>query len=193
MKRTTIGMLAALLVAALPFSAYAADDGTTPFQFSFFNVNAPEGDVVGVHLSTIYGKTGNVTGWEWPLLAFSDTASMKGLSFSPFLVSANRVRGDMTGVTLGVFTVQEGQSTGVNLNAVNITNNVNGLNWSFANISSGYTVADVGFLNISKKSNFQFSAVNITDQLEGLQIGLLNCAKNGFLPCFVFFNFGSAN
>lgn len=189
MNRAFSRMFVALVVAALPLSVYADE---TPFQFSFFNVNAPAGDVKGVHLSAIYGNTGNVTGWDWPLLAFSDTASMKGVSFSPFLISASRVRGDMTGVTLGVFTKQEGQSTGVNLNAINLTNNVNGLNWSLANISSGYTVADVGLLNISEKSNFQLSVVNITEELNGLQLGLLNCAKNGFLPCFVFFNFGSS-
>jgi hypothetical protein len=35
----------------------------------------------------------------------------------------------------------------------------------------------------------QLGLVNLTDNLTGLQIGLANVAKNGFLPVFVIFNF----
>ena len=84
----------------------------------------------------------------------------------------------MTGVSVGLFNWHEGKDTGVNFGAVNVTNNVTG--------------AEFGWVNISKKSNFQLSLVNVTDEIHGAQIGLLNCAKNGFLPCFIFFNFGSS-
>lgn len=80
----------------------------------------------------------------------------------------------------------------MNLGFVNVTNNVKGLNWSAVNYSKGYSVVDVGAVNISQKSNFQLSVVNVTQELDGLQIGLINCAKNGFLPCFIFFNFGTS-
>jgi len=193
MKSTITKLFVVFVAAALPFTVSAQEGESIPFQFSIIDTNAPEGDnIVGMHLSLLYGQTGNVTGWDFPLLAYSDTASLKGVSFTPWLFSASRIRGELTGVTVGLFTRQEGDSTGVNVNAVNLTNNVKGLNWSIANISTGYTMADVGLFNISEKSNFQLSAVNITDELDGLQIGLLNCAKNGFLPCFILFNWGSS-
>lgn len=31
--------------------------------------------------------------------------------------------------------------------------------------------------------------MNVAKRIEGVQIGLLNFAKNGFLPMFPFFNF----
>ena len=65
-------------------------------------------------------------------------------------------------------------------------------NWSVVNYAKGHTVADVGLVNISDSSNFQLSFFNMTRKIEGLQIGLLSCAGNGFLPCFVLFNFGKS-
>jgi hypothetical protein len=97
----------------------------------------------------------------------------------------------MVGIAWGLFNWHEGLDTGLNVGFANITNNVNGLNWGAVNVSQGKTVADVGAVSISKESNFQLSLVNVTEQLDGLQIGFINCAKNGFLPCFVLFNFGS--
>jgi hypothetical protein len=116
--------------------------------------------------------------------------SLSGVSFPLLVVGANRISGEMNGVSLGLFNWHEGQDTGVNWGAVNITNNVKGLNLGLLNIADGHTVADVGMVNISESSNFQLSWVNVTQQLNGLQLGLVNCAKNGFLPCFIIFNFG---
>ena len=194
MKSVISKLLVVAAALTLPLAVSAQEGSTVPFQFSVFDANVPEAEnVKGVHLSLLYGKTGDVTGWDFPLLAYSDTNDMKGLSFTPFLFSASNIRGEMTGVTFGLFTNQEGQSTGLNLNALNLTSNVKGLNWAVANIGSGYTMADVGLFNLSEKSNFQLAAVNVTDELDGLQLGLINCAKNGFLPCFILFNFGTSD
>ena len=165
----------------------------TPIQLSFFEFNAPaDKEVSGVRFPVIYGKAGgDVRGLDLQILAFSEMDSLTGISFPLVLAGANRIRGDMTGIAWGLFNWHEGQDTGLNLGIANITKAMQGLNWGAVNVSSGYTVADVGAVSVSQKSNFQLSLVNVTEELDGLQIGFLNCAKNGFLPCFVLFNFGS--
>jgi hypothetical protein len=177
------------LIGALP--ARAADPAAV--QFSFFDVNAPDTDQVkGVRFPTIYGKGNtNLVGWDIPILAWSELDSLQGVHWAPWLISGNHIRGDMKGVTVSAVNWHEGQDTGVNLGLLNLTNNVAGVNWSFVNYAKGHSAVDVGFVNVSDKSNFQLSWVNVTQKLDGLQLGLINCAKNGFLPCFVLFNFGT--
>ena len=48
---------------------------------------------------------------------------------------------------------------------------------------------DVGGLNVSNRSTVQVGFVNVTERIEGVQLGFLNVASNGFLPVFPFFNF----
>lgn len=190
MKKLLSKLCCTVVVAILSFSTANA---AAPVQFTFFDFNAPDAsEVSGVRFPAIYGKGGgDITGLDFGLFAYSEMNSLKGVSFSIF-PAANHIKNEMVGVSVGIFNWHEGQDTGVNLGFVNITKNVKGLNWSAVNYSKGYTAADVGIVNISQKSNFQLSAVNITQELDGLQIGLLNCAKNGFLPCFIFFNFGTS-
>jgi hypothetical protein len=95
----------------------------------------------------------------------------------------------MKGASLGIFNWNTGKTTGVNLAAVNVTNDVKGLNWSAVNYSEGYTMADIGIASFSNKSNFQFGLFNKTNTIDGVQIGLINCADNGFLKCFPIINF----
>ena len=180
--------IAAAVAVLSATSAMAA----TPIQLSIFGLNAPdEKEVTGVRFPVLYGQgEADVRGVDFGVFAFSEMDSMKGVAFS-LLPAANRIRNEMVGISTGLFNWHEGQDTGINLGFANITNNVSGLNWSFLNYAQGYTVADVGAVNISQKSNFQLSFVNVTQELNGIQIGFINCAKNGFLPCFVLFNFGS--
>ncbi len=172
------------------FSVSAAD--TTPIQFSFFDFNAPKTkDVSGVRFPAIYGKQGgNVKGVDFQLLAWSEMESLQGVSFPLVIAGGNKISGDMTGVAFGLLSWHMGNDTGVNVSGVNLTNNVKGLNWGFVNYATGYTVADVGAVSISTKSNFQLGIFNKTDEIAGVQIGLFNCAKNGFLPCFPFVLWG---
>ena len=167
------------MVAAIALLSISAANAAAPVQIAFFDLKAPrDPDVTGVRFPAIYAKGGDVQGADLQLLAFSEMNSLKGISFPLLIAGANRIHGEMTGVSFGLVNWHEGQDTGVNIGAVNYTNNVKG--------------AELGWVNISKKSNFQLSFVNITDEIHGAQIGLLNCAKNGFLPCFIFFNFGSS-
>lgn len=185
--------LTLITLTALSLLLVAPAQAETPFQLSFFDFNAPADKTVsGVRFPVIYGQGGgDIRGLDLQILAFSEMESLKGVTFPLVLGGANRIRGEMSGVALGLFNWHEGQDTGLNVGFVNATNNVNGLNWGAVNVAQGKSVADVGAVSISKQSNFQLSLVNVTDQLDGLQLGLINCAKNGFLPCFVFFNFGS--
>jgi len=167
------------MVAAIALLSISAANAAAPVQIAFFDLKAPrDPDVTGVRFPAIYAKGGDVQGADLQLLAFSEMNSLKGISFPLLIAGANHIYGEMTGVSVGLFNWHEGKDTGVNFGAVNVTNNVTG--------------AEFGWVNISKKSNFQLSLVNVTDEIHGAQIGLLNCAKNGFLPCFIFFNFGSS-
>ena len=189
----SLASIATLAIGAILFSLPVQAEDPAGVQFSFFDVNTPDtNQVKGVRFPVLYGKGNtNLTGWDVPVLAWSELDSMTGLHWAPWLISGNHIRGEMNGVAISAVNWHEGQDTGVNFGFVNITKNVKGLNLSGVNFSEGYTMADVGLVNVSQKSNFQLSWVNVTQKLDGVQIGLINCAKNGFLPCFPIFNFGS--
>ena len=191
MKKLITKSFMAAVIALLSFSAANAE---APIQFSFFDFNAPEdSEVSGVRFPAIYGKGGgNIKGVDLQLLAYSEMNSLQGVSF-PLVLGANRISGDMSGVSLGLFNWHESQDTGINFGAVNVTNNVKGANLGIVNYAEGHTVADIGAVNVSNSSVFQLSFVNVTQQLDGIQLGLVNCAKNGFLPCFIIFNFSLKN
>jgi hypothetical protein len=178
-------------VAMLASFSVSAQD-TAPIQFSFFDFDAPKTkDISGVRFPAIYGKQGgNIKGADLQLLAWSEMESLQGVSFPLVIAGGNKITGDMTGVSVGLLSWHLGNDTGANISAINLTNNVKGMNWGFVNVATGYTVADVGAVSISKKSNFQLGFFNMTDEIDGVQIGLLNCAKNGFLPCFPFVLWG---
>ena len=172
------------------FSVSAAD--TTPIQFSFFDFNAPKTkDVSGVRFPAIYGKQGgNVRGVDVQLLAWSEMESLMGVSIPVWLLGGNKITGDMTGVSLGLFSWHEGNDVGVNFSMLNFTNNVKGLNLGMFNASTGTTTVDMSAVNVSDKSLVQLGLVNVTGEIKGIQIGVLNCASNGFLRCFPFVLWG---
>ncbi len=175
-------------IAALAMTTVAAQADSAPAQFSGPGFNAPDtNDVRGVRLAALYGKSGNMTGVD-VALGLSELDNMKGVSL-PLFIGANRVRNEMTGLAIGLVNIHEGSDAGVNLGLLNLTQDVNGLNWGAVNISEGTTLADVSLVNFSQQSTFQLGYFNKTDQLKGIQIGLLNCADNGFFPCFPIFNF----
>ena len=181
------------LTAAIAMLSFSIANAAAPIQFTFFDFNAPQdSEVTGVRFPAIYGKGGgDIRGVDFGLLSYSEMNSLRGAAIS-FLPTANRIKGEMTGISWSLFNWHEGQDTGWNAGVVNNTHNVKGLNSGVVNFSDGYTVVDLGLVNISQKSNFQLSAVNVTQELDGVQIGFVNCAKNGFLPCFIIFNFGSS-
>jgi hypothetical protein len=188
MKMSLSGIICSAILLSLTVSAQAQD--TAAFQLSTLdNTNVPDvAKVEGARFALIYGKSNDVSGIDLSL-GYSELDNMTGISL-PLYIGANRIHGEMKGVSFGIFNWHEGSDTGANIGALNMTNDVEGLNLGLVNISTGSTLADVSAINISKKSNFQLAFFNNTDDLQGLQIGLLNCADNGFFPCFPFFNFG---
>lgn len=181
--------VAVLAVAAAMASPLALAE-STPVMFSSLNgFNAPDANAVGgVRLAVLHGQVNEVKGVDFSVLGMSETQRTTGVNFGLFF-GASKVTQEMKGASLGIFNWNTGQTTGVNLAAVNVTNDVKGLNWSAVNYSEGYTMADVGIASFSNKSNFQFGLFNKTNNIDGVQIGLINCADNGFLKCFPIINF----
>ncbi len=187
MKYSGIRALSAILLLSL--SAAVQAEGPAVLQFSTLNnTNAPANDSVeGARLAFIHGRTRNVSGIDFSI-GLSEVDNLKGISL-PLYFGGNRVRNEMKGVSFGLLNWHEGNDSGANVGMLNLVNNVEGLNLGFVNVSSGETMIDVSAVNIAEKAKFQLAFFNKTDRLEGIQIGFLNCAENGFFPCFPIFNF----
>ena len=106
------------------------------------------------------------------------------------MLGIGKLTGNMSGCATSLINVHTGKDTGVNAAFVNRTNSVeSGANIGFVNIADGYTMVDLGGLNVSGRSSVQLGFLNVTKKLTGVQIGFLNIADNGFLPMFPIFNF----
>lgn len=184
MKKILVGTCAALSMV----SSFAMAD-STPVMFSSLNgFNAPAAsEVKGVRLTALHSEPVSVTGLDFALLGLSETQDVTGVNWG--FLGANRVHGEFTGASFGLFNWHMGDDLGANLGFVNITNNVKGANVSAVNYSEGYTMVDVGVANLSNDSHVQVGLFNMTSEIKGVQVGLINCAENGFLPCFPIVNF----
>ena len=173
-----------IVASATSVSAFAS----SPVMFSSLNnFNAPNSQAVGgVRLAVLHGKVNEVKGVDIAVLGLSETEKTTGVNLGFF--GAAKVNQEMKGVSIGFLNWMEGNSTGVNFGTVNVTNNVKGANVSFINYSEGNTLVDLGTVSISARSTVQVGFFNMTDKIEGVQIGLLNCADNGFFKCFPFVN-----
>lgn len=121
--------LSRLLLACSALTLCGVAQASTPVQVSLPGVNLPAShQVEGSRASLLYGRTGQVKGIDLPIFALSDVDQFSGLQLGVFL-GAGRVRHQFGGVTINAINWHEGQDTGVNLGLVNLTNNVQGLNW----------------------------------------------------------------
>jgi hypothetical protein len=179
---STVAVLAAL-------TSVSVQANQTPVMFSSLNgFNAPKADTVGgVRLAVLHGKVNEVKGVDIALLGMSETNKTTGVNFG--IWGAAKVNQSMTGVSLGFFNWIPGETTGLNMSAVNVTGDVKGANLALINYSEGDTAFDWAAVSISKSSTVQLGIVNMTENIKGVQIGLLNCADNGFFKCFPFINF----
>ncbi|CCN69180.1 VC2662 family protein [Vibrio nigripulchritudo] len=181
-------MSVAAVTAALVSPVTMAQDSVAMFS-TLDGYNAPSNDAVGgVRLSVLHGKVSAVKGVDVSVLGMSETDTTTGLNLGMFF-GASKVNKEMKGLSLGLFNWNTGSTKGANFGIVNLTNDVKGVNVSAVNYSEGFTMADVGLVSLSEKSNIQLGVFNKTKQIEGVQIGLINCADNGFLPCFPLVNF----
>ena len=181
--------MSVIAVSMAMVSPYALAQDSAAMFSTLDGFNAPASDAVGgVRLSVLHGKVSAVKGVDVSVLGMSETDTMTGLNLGMFF-GASKVNQEMKGGSLGMFNWNMGTTKGANLGVVNVTHDVKGVNFSAVNYSEGFTMADVGLVSLSEKSNVQLGLFNKTKQIEGVQIGLLNCADNGFLPCFPFVNF----
>jgi len=170
-------------------TAISAQANQESLMFSTINdFNTPQAETVsGARLAVLHGKVNEVKGVDVALLGLSETESTTGVNIA--LLGAAKVNESMTGASLGLFNWLPGNSAGLNLGVVNVTNDVRGGNLAIVNYSEGETTFDMAAVSISDSSRLQFGLVNITKNIKGLQIGLLNCADNGFFKCFPLINF----
>jgi hypothetical protein len=182
MKRSALAL--PFLVLALAPAAFA----DTPIQFVAPNLQAPPASTVnGARFGVLHGRTETVNGVDFGLLSKSEVANLTGFSAT---LGIERVTGRMRGCSTAVINHHSSRDSGVNAALVNRTRTMDhGANLGLVNVADGYTMVDVGGVNISGRSTVQAGVVNVTDDLDGIQLGLLNFAKNGFLPVFPFFNF----
>ncbi|RWX57384.1 LA_2272 family surface repeat-containing protein [Photobacterium chitinilyticum] len=160
MKTTVSALLLTVAISAPAFAEQA-------IQLSVPDANFPPGNVKGVRVTILHGKTSQVTGLDIPILGISETQNFSGLSVG-FLFGISRVTGSSTGVKLGLANWNDG--------------NVKGADLGFANYNAGqFTGLQLGAFNYTGRLNgLQFGFINATDRIEkGVQIGLINYDKSG--------------
>jgi hypothetical protein len=180
MKRIT------LVLSLLAFSQLALAE--TPFQFAAPNLRAPDDpNVNGIRFALFHGSNQRVRGVDLGFLSLSETADLSGFSA---VLGMGKLGGDLHGCATGLINVHSGRDTGLNAAFVNRVDTVaSGANLGFVNVTDGYTMVDLGGVNVSDRATVQVGFLNVARKLTGVQLGFLNLAENGFLPMFPFFNF----
>ena len=178
-----------LFISLLVFSQTSLAE--TPFQFAAPNLRAPDDpNVSGIRFALFHGRNQSVRGVDLGFLSLSETTNLSGFSA---VLGMGKLNGNMSGCATGLINIHAGRDTGLNAAFVNRVNRINtlesGANFGFLNVSDGYSMVDLGGLNVSDRSSVQLGFINVTRRLTGVQIGFLNIAENGFLPMFPFFNF----
>ncbi len=159
MKRK-ISILALMAMFSAPTYANQVFQLATPID------NYPAGNVEGVRLSLLYGRTSTVKGIDWNLFGLSDINNFTGLGLDIF--GAQRVRNEFTGVSIGLANWHDNTSKGGVLGAVNFTKN------NFSGVQIG------GFNYAGTLDGLQFGFVNATGRINrGVQIGLINYDASG--------------
>ncbi len=140
-----------------------AEAGESAIGLAVFNpVQYPDESfsIRGLRANAVYAVNEDLTGVDLGLIL-------------PF----NFLRGDMTGVQLGLYNEVGNKTTGLQWGMVNNTKgDVSGIQLGLVNISDGYQKGlQYGFYNQADHiSGLQLGFINRTRSLHGLQIGLIN-------------------
>ena len=152
---------------------------STPVQFALWHPIQvfDEGvSVTGLRLVLISGVNQDVTGLDVLGLASLTRGNQTGLQLGFY----DEVRGDLTGWQLGIF-VNDVRGRARGFQSAGISNR--------AGDGTGFQFA--ALLNRAKRMRgLQISLVNWTDELEGIQLGLININRKGPIPFLPLFNFG---
>ena len=143
------------------------------------------------HPIQIFGEGVSVTGLRFSLISGANR-DVKGLDLSGIVALT---RGNQIGHQVSLYNGVDGDMSGwqVGVLANDVDGGVRGLQTAGAYNRAGEAV---GFqlaaaLNRTKRMRgLQISLVNWTDELDGVQIGLLNINRNGPIPFLPLFNFG---
>lgn len=180
-------MKPAILLLAIGLVA-TSSAAAVPFQFSAPGLRAPDDPHVnGIRFSVITGRNQSIRGIDLGLISSSATGQLTGFQS---VLGIGRLSGNLQGCAISVVNLHEGRDRGLNaalFNRVHILEN--GANIGFLNLVDESSKVDIGALNLSERSTVQLGIVNLTTRIEGVQLGFLNFADNGFLPIFPFFNF----
>ena len=182
-RKLFVSLLAFALI--VPGAAFAE----AGFQLGVPDRNFPDDESVnGMRVSIFWGKNQQTSGFDLGLFSVSQTHVRSGFAL---VGGISRVTGKSDGAAnLAFMNYHTGEDRGANLAFLNIVNDTrNAFNLGFVQIADGQTSADLGALNVSKRSNVQVGFVNITERIDGFQLGILNMAENGFFPFFPFFNY----
>jgi hypothetical protein len=176
-------IVAALSLGALSRTSAAEPAETsrswTPVQIALWNPIQVFGEgfsVTGLRLNLILGANQDVTGLDLLGLASLTRGNHTGLQLALY----DEVGGDLTGWQIGGLAADvdgraRGLQTAVFLNS--------------AGEGTGVQVA-AGVNRAEHMRGLQISLVNWTDELDGVQIGLINIHRKGWIPFFPLINFG---
>lgn len=169
-----VGALAVLAI--LPGSARGQEH---PFQIAFIGPTMQlvddDEDVSGVRINLLYGVNRNMSGLDLGLI--------------------NHTNGDMVGVGFGMVNVTDGTFLGWQAAPINVAQEAfTGLQWSawtglsLANIAGEGNGAQISwvFNQAEYLHGFQLALLNIANDMDGIQIGLINIIRSKerfpFLP-----------
>lgn len=175
-----LALAAAVAIAAPAAAESTADDGpaTTPVQLSLheeIQVVGPETSVVGVRLA-ISARNADVTGFDQAVLAARTSGSERGLQVALY----SEIEGDLVGAQLALI-------------SADVDGSAFGLQWgNLINRAGTITGAQVAVLfnRALGVTGVQLSLVNYAEDLEGVQLGLININRNGWVPVFPGINIG---
>ena len=175
-----------LCLAVLFFAAPAL--AQAGFQFTMPGVRAPDDpNVEGIRFSLFHGKNSNMSGFDLGFASLSESENRDGLAI---IMGLSKTTGKSSGLNSALIVLHDGEATGVNAGFINqVKTLTSGANIGFLNITEGYSSLDISGMAVSGSSNVQIGFINITKKIDGVQLGFLNIAENGFLPVFPFFNF----
>lgn len=178
-----------LIVCSLILLLAGTASADAAFQLTLPGLQAPEDPKVeGVRLSILYGKTESLNGLDFGFFSYSEAGKLSGAAL---VFGLHMLSGDMDGgLALSLVNIHSGNDRGLNAAFVNKVNNVeSGVDLGFVNLADGQTMFDIGAVNLSESSTVQVGIINVTKKIEGIQIGFINVADNGFFKVFPFFNF----
>lgn len=173
-------MLAGVLTFAVgPQQIAAAEESAAPFQLSLIEQVQlfPEDEsVCGARLGLLSARNQNVSGFDGVVLASLTDDNQVGVQLSLY----SQAGGDLLGLQAGVLRANvDGAVTGVQIS--NLATHSGPL--TGVQISSLYNRAH-------GVRGLQIALVNDAQDLKGVQLGLLNVNRTGWLPVVPFLNFG---